>query len=77
VENALYGPIKQLNRTISEMDKNREKFEDSPRHITQQEDALPKTDKDERVEETLHGKSRILRNRTTYLNKQVRNNMNP
>jgi hypothetical protein len=58
VEKALHGSIKQLKRTLSEMDRNREKLEDIlPRHINEQEDALPQTVKDERVEETVHGQA--------------------
>jgi hypothetical protein len=41
VEKALHGPIKQLKREVAEMDRSREKLEDTlPHHINKQEDTL-------------------------------------
>jgi chromosome segregation ATPase len=56
VEMALHGPINQLKRTISEIDWNRGKLKDTlPCPINKQEDAPQQTDKDEQIEETIHG----------------------
>lgn len=63
VEKALHGPIKQLKREVAEMDRSREKLEDTlPHHINKQEDTLWQTDEDELVvEESQHGQVEDLK----------------
>jgi hypothetical protein len=56
VEEDLWNQIKQLKRTTSDMESDRQKLEYTvPCHIKEQEDTVRQTDKDELVEETLHG----------------------